>query len=285
MRALEITRLPTLMARTDGRADLLVALIDGPVLTTHPELEPRGLQTLGQSAAANCQRPDSPACVHGTFVAGVLHARRGGKAPGLCPGCRLLVRPIFSEQADGGMPACDAQDLARAIVDCVQAGARLLNLSLGLGHASASALRELGDALDLAARKGALMVVAAGNQSAIGGSLLTRHAAVIPVAACALNGRIAALSNLGFAIGRRGLAAPGEDVESLSPGGGTRSFSGTSAAAPFVTGAAALLWSLFPRASAHHIRHALLHSPAQARTSIVPPLLDAQSAWDSLRSS
>jgi len=41
--------------------------------------------------------PGRPACSHGTLVAGVLSARRDSLHPGICPGCTLVVRPIFSD--------------------------------------------------------------------------------------------------------------------------------------------------------------------------------------------
>ncbi|MGW8364160.1 S8 family serine peptidase, partial [Streptomyces wedmorensis] len=66
--------------------------------------------------------------------------------------------------------------------------------------------------------------------------------------------------------------------------GGARALTGTSAAAPVVTGAVALLWSLFPRASAEAVRDAVTRPrPPARRTSVVPPLLDAAYAYDVLR--
>ena len=52
---------------------------------------------------------------------------------------------------------------------------------------------------------------------------------------------------------------------------------GTSAATPFVTGAIALLWSLFPAATAAEVRLAL--TQARRRSAVVPPLLDAWAAY------
>jgi subtilisin family serine protease len=57
---------------------------------------------------------------------------------------------------------------------------------------------------------------------------------------------------------------------------------GTSAAAPFVTGAMALVWSLAPRASAAELRLAFLHARGEGRTSVTPPLLDAEAAYRTL---
>ncbi|MFF2937821.1 S8 family serine peptidase [Streptomyces mirabilis] len=66
-----------------------------------------------------------------------------------------------------------------------------------------------------------------------------------------------------------------------APGGGYQPFSRTSAAAPFVTGTAALLWSTAPDLSAARIRAALC-LPGRARRSIVPPLLNASASLRAL---
>ena len=275
---LEQVRLTRLMERTAGTSSVVIGLIDGPVNVAHPDMDQTGISSLGSSA--NCGHTTSVACVHGTFVAGILHSRRGGPAPAICPGCTLLVRSVFPEH-DNVLPSCEPADLALAIHDCVRAGARVLNLSLGLLGTSQAGERALVGALDYAATRGIVVVAAAGNQGAVGGSALTRHPAVLPVVAADALGHVIRVSNVGASIGRHGLAAPGESVVSLSPEGGTRTFGGTSAAAPFVTGTIALLWSLFPDLPAARVRNAVAGVTA-LRTSIIPPVLDAQAAWDAL---
>ncbi len=86
------------------------------------------------------------------------------------------------------------------------------------------------------------------------------------------------LSNLGSYIGRRGLCAPGDDITSLGAEGKPLTFGETSVAAPFVTGAIALLWSAFPDATAAEIKLAVAQSHARQRITVVPPLLDAWAA-------
>ena len=90
------------------------------------------------------------------------------------------------------------------------------------------------------------MVAAAGNQGTVGSSAITRHPWVIAVIGCDLEGRPTTESNLGSSIGRGGLAAPGQNITSLGTNGKPQTSGGTSVAAPFVTGAIALLWSEFP---------------------------------------
>jgi subtilisin family serine protease len=140
----------------------------------------------------------------------------------------------------------------------------------------------LEEALNHAARRDVIVVAAAGNQSTIGSSVITRHRWVIPVVACDQTGRPRNESTLGSSIGRRGLRAPGDSITSLASEGGSMMLSGTSVAAPFVTGTIALLWSLFPQATASQIRFATTQTSQPRRPSIVPPLLDAVAAWQAL---
>jgi subtilisin family serine protease len=66
-------------------------------------------------------------------------------------------------------------DPVDAIVDYVNAGARVLNLSAALPQPFSKGARELEEALGCAAQRGAIVVAAAGNQGTVGGSAITRH--------------------------------------------------------------------------------------------------------------
>jgi subtilisin family serine protease len=127
-----------------------------------------------------------------------------------------------------------------------------------------------------------LVVAAAGNQATVGGSAITHHPWTIPVVAYGRAGRPLAHSNLGRSIGNRGVGAPGEGVVSLASQGEPVASGGTSVAAPFVTGAAALLWSVFPGAAAVEVKHAVFSSLGGRRRTVTPPLLDAWRAYEML---
>ena len=282
MDPLEFVRLPGLMALTRGRAELVVGLLDGPVALDHPDLADGIVRTLAGASGA-CRDPESASCRHGTFVAGMLTARRGASAPAIAPECSLLVRPIFLEAGPSGkLPSATPGELAEAIIACVDAGARVLNLSAALAGGPFAGERELGEALGYTVQRGVLVIAAAGNQRAVAGSAITRHPWVIPVVAYGREGRPLAHSNLGRSVGIGGLGAPGEGVVSLAPDGELAVSTGTSIAAPFVTGAAALLWSMFPGAAAIEVKRALLWSPAGRRRTVVPPQLDAWGAYEML---
>jgi subtilisin family serine protease len=282
MTVLELVKLPSLMTLSAGRAEIAVGLIDGPVAVGHAELAGNIRETPGAPAA--CAQASSDACRHGTFVAGILCAKRGSIAPAVCPDCTLLVRPVFAEAAAENLdsPSAEPEELAAAILACIGAGARVINLSLALMQSSPQARLALVQALDHAARLGVLIVAAAGNQGAVGGTIITTHPWVVPVGACDLRGGPLNQSNLGHSIGRRGLLAPGEQVTSLGSEGKPLTLGGTSAAAPFVTGAIALIWSLVPAASGAELRLAILEAHGRARTTVTPPLLNAWAAYQAL---
>jgi hypothetical protein len=284
MESLDFVNLSPLMKRTSGKAEIVIGLIDGPVALNHPDLSNSNIRELHSTQTSRCSQTGSPACMHGTFVAGILCAKRDSVAPAICPDCTLLVRPIFSESASNGekMPSATPAELALAIRECIDAGAQVINLSVALAQPSSKNHRELEDALDYAAQRGVIVVVAAGNQGTVGSSILTRHHWVIPVVACDLKGGPIRHSNLGGSIGRRGLSAPGDAITSLGSDNRPLTSGGTSAAAPFVTGTIALLLSEFPYVSAAAVKSAVIQASAPRRAMLVPPLLDAWAAYQLL---
>ncbi|HEV8588824.1 MAG TPA: S8 family serine peptidase [Pyrinomonadaceae bacterium] len=272
------------MQLNSGRTDVAIGLIDGPVARNHSDLISSNIREIPGRLAATCARANSVACMHGTFVAGILCAKRGSAAPAICPKCTLLVRPIFAEgsSVNGHMPSATPEELATAIIDCIEAGAYIINLSAALAQPSSKGERKLQEALDYSARRGVIVVAAAGNQGTVGSSAITRHPWVLPVIACDLRGMPIDYSNLGNSIGRRGLSAPGDGVRSLGTNGEAPTVGGTSAAAPFVTGAIALLKSIFPNATAAELKIAITRAHVLGRSTVVPPLLDAWAAYQGM---
>ncbi|HVZ39309.1 MAG TPA: S8 family serine peptidase [Candidatus Kapabacteria bacterium] len=279
-----IIALDSLTSLTEGRPEIVVGIIDGPVDTGHPDLRETRISPVGTATPAGCTAPSSFACMHGTFVAGIIGAQRGSQAPAIAPGCTMLVRTIFCEAPDPRQcPAVRPTDLAEALHDTIDAGAAIINLSLGANSTAIEESPTLTAAFNRARSSGVLIVVAAGNHGRIGRADLFDHPWLVPVAACDAGGSLLRQSNLGAWIGRRGLAAPGTGVLSTVPGQGYTTMSGTSVAAPFVTATAALLWSVKPSATAATIRRALL-IPGIRRRSIVPPTLNAAASLAALQS-
>lgn len=284
--ALGLVKLAPLMELTTGAQKISIGLIDGPVLIDHPDLATENIREIGREIGGSCARPTSAACMHGTFVAGILCAKRSSAAPAICPGCTLLVRPIFSETpaANELIPSATPEELAAAIIDCIDAGAHLVNLSAALAQVpSAKGERALGQALDHAANRGVIVVAASGNQGTVGSTAITRHPWVIAVVGCDRSGRPLNESNLGSSIGRRGLSAPGEGITSIGTDSKAVPSGGTSVAAPFVTGAIALVWSQFHDASAGQVRVAVTQAHAQRRPTVIPVLLNAWAIYAAMR--
>jgi hypothetical protein len=133
---LDVVSLVRLMERTAGRPEVAIGLIDGPAAADHTQLAAESVRLLAAPRADSTEGGTGAARAHGTYVAGILSARRGPAAPAICPGCTLLVRPIFFEPAVAGAdtPGANPADLADTILDCIQAGARILNLSVACDH-------------------------------------------------------------------------------------------------------------------------------------------------------
>ncbi|UVO51301.1 S8 family serine peptidase [Sphingomonas sp. SUN019] len=281
MEALDLVGLRNLMRRGVGSPVVKIGLIDGPVHQGHPDLADAQLRELSGPTGMICAPGSGAACLHGTFIASILCAKRGSVAPAICPGCTVLTRPIFATSPSSGNNAAAGTllDLSLAIITCVDAGARVLNLSASFDRSSVEGENALRDALDFAVRHDVIVVAAAGNRMTLGSTALTRHLGVIPVVACDKNGLPTIESNFGNSVGRRGLRAPGEGVLGLGVEKSAIELQGTSVAVPFVVGTIALLWSEFPMATATEIRSALLGVPHARRSSVVPPLLDASAAY------
>jgi subtilisin family serine protease len=278
---LDLITLTPLMARTSGSRQVVVALVDGPVLTSHPDLaaDIRALSERrpdrgGETAARYYQ--------HGTFTAGILSARRGSPAPAICPGCQLLVNPVRMEAgaAAADAPRAEAADVAAAIVQCIDEGARVINVGVIVERSSAGGEHALEAAIDYATEHDVGVVIPANPRPA--GKWNIAHPWVIPVVPYDLQGR-----PLGYAdrvIGLRGVGAPGADITSLGVDIEPVTLGGASIAAPFVTGTVALLRSEFPDATLAAIRFALTQEYSTRRMSLVPPILNAWAAYQFLKS-
>jgi len=284
------------MKLSTGNPDIRIGLIDGPIDYAHPAFQGSRIRSVKESQLAACKSASSIACRHGTFVGGILCAKRGLSAPAICPGCTLLLRPIFMDETltnnrDIILPSTTPEELSNAIIEVVDAQVKIINLSLGLSTSSLMTYSRLQEAYDYARLHGTIIVAASGNQGNIGSISLINNQWIIPVAACDEYGQLDPMSNFGPSIGNRGLMAPGVNITSTSSGkggGGYIQMSGTSFAAPFVTGALALLWSIFPKVTAAEIIRAIRtanSSYGHRKSSIIPPLVDIEAAWNVLKSS
>jgi len=240
-----------------------VAVLDSGVRTDQPDLAGRLLP--GWNAIANNSNTNDDSG-HGTFVAGIIAGAAGGGVTGVAPGVKILPVKILDSQDNGS-----TANLVAGINYAVSHGAQVINISAD-GFTNS---QSLDDALANAEAHNVVVVAAAGNSGQEEYSYPAASAStVLAVSASDVNDQVASFSSSGPYID---LSAPGVDIRSAwwSQQGGDSytTASGTSAAAPFVAGAAALVLSADPGLPAIDVREIL----EESAVDIGPAGIDAGS--------
>ena len=163
MLPLELVKLKALMERHHGSPDVTIGLIDGPVAPQHGDLASQPLCEI-RGRGVSCTEANDVGVSHGTFVAGILSAKRSSQAPAICPGCTVVICAIFTATTSARelIPTATSTDLAAAIVACVDAGVRIINLSLEWLTLPTREAKPLEEALNQAMRHSTIVVAAAG---------------------------------------------------------------------------------------------------------------------------
>lgn len=204
---------------------------------------------------------------HGTAVAAVAAAARNDSGmSGIAPAATLAVMRADSGDCADGCRFTDSA-LATGVDAAVAAGAKVINISLSGSNANLT----LRNAFAKAAAAGTVLVLSAGNSgesdvAALAQAALASAGAgnVIIAGAADGSGAIASFSNRAGSAQANYLTAPGVSVRSFNHQGEAALYSGTSFAAPTVTGAVALLAHSFPNLSASKIVEILLASADDA---------------------
>ncbi len=253
---------------TGSGKPVVVAIVDSGIMVDHPALlrhlwtkEVGGPKVHGARCVGDVQDYDlTDQDGHGTMLAGSILATAN-----FVEGLKLMAVKFFDVVTQ---PA--AANAARAIRFAVENGATIINLSFDLGIGS----RELRSAIESAFDAGALVVMAAGNTGADNDRYLLVPAcyaelcperAIVVMATDSYDERLT-VSNFGAKT--VDLAAPGDKIMSTStflsstgePPRKYRRYTGTSAAAAQVTGAAALLRSQDPSRAAEDLKQRLTTS-------------------------
>lgn len=196
-----------------------------------------GISTHPTFAASEIIRGDDAADVyengHGTAVASLI-AGSHPQAEGIAPGVTLLDFPVLDQQGIG-----DTFLLAQKIVEAVDSGARIMNLSLGATGDSAL-VRE---AIAYAQAQDVIVVAAAGNEGLSQLSLPAYLPGVVAVGAVDAHDQLMPFSNRGDGLD---VVAPGYQVQTAWPDEKLIQMTGTSGAVPIVTGALATLLAREP---------------------------------------
>lgn len=233
-------------------ADVIVAVLDTGVDLSHPDLKANLLTDQGYDFLDDVPSPQDDES-HGTAVAGIIGALGNNREGVTGIAWHVKILPIKALNSQGRGPD---SAMVKAILYAADNGARVINIS-STGTRYSAALET---AVQYAQDKGALIVAAGGN-TGNGDNSVDYPAAfdgVMAVAAIDDKDRLATFSQRQPYIS---IAAPGVDVPSTAWAGAGRgpyaSQSGTSIAAPHVSGAAAILWALRPDLSAGDIANAL----------------------------
>lgn len=257
-----------------GSAKVLVGVIDSGIDYLHPDLQaniwsnPKEIpgnridddrngyvdDVRGWDFLSNDAKPmDEDG--HGTHCAGTIGAvgNNGIGITGVCMDVTLVPLRVL------GYYGASNSDVTEALAYATRVGVAVTSNSYG-GTKSSRALREQ---IEMAGKAGALFVSAAGNEgdnldytSFRPGTYGASN--IINVAATNASDQLAGFSNYG--VKSVDIAAPGVRIYSTVPGGRYHQDSGTSMAAPFVTGAVALLKSAYPGLSGSKIKELLLSS-------------------------
>lgn len=238
---------------------VIVGVLDTGLNLNHPEFRNSGRIMTGYNASTG-GTDVSDDWGHGTHVAGIIAATADGQGMyGVAPGATLLPVKVFGGAP--GMSAASSADIDRGLLYAASHGARVINLSLGGNSPTGSVALSR-----MAADNRTLVVVAAGNDGMAHPGWPARYAkegwangTIIAVGAVDANRQITSYSNRAGDAADHYLVAPGVGVTS-SYFSGYASLSGTSMAAPAVSGAAALLMGYWPYLKANQVAAILLNT-------------------------
>ena len=237
---------PSVWSITRG-AGVTVAVIDsgsGP----HPDLDANmevGRTIIDSIESAGMRDVSDEG--HGTHVAGIIAAAadNGVGGAGVAPQARILPIRTLEPNGEG-----TARDVSKAVRFAVDAGAKVINLSLGRN----SEYTPLTSAIQYAVDRNVLVVAAAGNYGADSGPVWPAASDLtLAVTAVDRTNNVTSFDQRGDYID---LAAPGTSILSTARNDYELQ-SGTSMAAAFVSGAAALLFAAQPSITAAQVRDIL----------------------------
>ncbi|MCM1567226.1 MAG: S8 family serine peptidase [Dehalobacter sp.] len=218
---------------TEGSSSVLVGVLDTGIDTTHPDLN--GNIVSGYNFITDSSNVFSSVSSdsHGTHVAGIIAAEANSAGiKGVAPGVKIV--PLKFIQDGTGYTS----DAIEAIEYASSHGIKIINCSFGCSEENLA----LKDAM---AQSAILFVCAAGNDASVSPVYPAAFNLpnIISVAAINNTGNLASFSSYGTNVD---VAAPGVGILSTLPDGNYGYISGTSAAAPYVSGIAALIESAYP---------------------------------------
>jgi hypothetical protein len=256
-------------AESMGASTVTIVILDSGIDLTHPDLAGHLWVNPGE-IAGNSLDDDNDGVVddvqgwnfvagtndvsddsgHGTLVAGVAAAiaNNGAGIAGVCPQCTIMPVKVMEGST------ANYSDIAAGVLYAAQKGAKVINISLG-GYANSNTLK---NAIDIAVNTyGAVVVAGAGNDNLNQAFYPAAYDNTLAVAGTMSDDTKLDVSNYGSWVD---VAAPAKDILSTASGGDWADNSGTSLAAPFVSGLAGLLAALHSGWNQAVIRSQIVHT-------------------------
>ena len=213
---------------------------------------------------------------HGTACAGIVGAQRGNAVgmDGVADNVTLMPVRIF---INAQMDEID-KDVAHAIEYAVDNGAHIINMSFGKYFSPQK--NQVDKAIQYAEKKGVLVVCAAGNEAVDLDSIPMYPSATFLDQTIASNmikvGASSADSSLvadysNFGKNNVDVFAPGSDIYTTAKDGGYMTESGTSFAAPVVSGIAALIWTYYPTLNYKQVKSCIENSVSPINKIVKKP--------------
>ncbi|MCW2900785.1 MAG: peptidase and in kexin sedolisin [Streptosporangiaceae bacterium] len=229
---------------------VVVAVVDSGVDGTHPQLR-------GHVQSYDVTKTGPQDCVgHGTQVAGIIGAQdlraRGIPFLGVAPGARLIsIKGAVSDQNN------DPHWVAAAMRQAADRHAKVINVSSQTPN-----YPFLKAAVEYAQRKDALIVAAAGNvqderTQTVHEAYPASYPGVMSVGGTTSTGALGDFSNSQTHVT---ITGPGKDIISTWPQGTYFNNTGTSFAAPYVAGTAALVRAYYPGLTAKQVKYRIEHT-------------------------
>ncbi|WP_243014847.1 S8 family peptidase [Brevibacillus borstelensis] len=236
--------------KVTGNDNITIAVLDTGVDYSHPDLKGNVLPGVNLVQPGKPAQDDS-ANGHGTAVAGVLAARgnNGIGVSGVLWNARIMPIKVLDKYGE-----TDVELLAKGINAAIDRGAKIILMSVS----SLSYSKTLTAAIQRAEASGVVVVAASGNE-ANRVAYPAAYPTVIAVGAVKENLKPLYDSNSGPELN---LVAPGFNIYTTKPKGKYGMFSGTSAAAPQVAGAAALVLARNPNMTPLDVRQLLYQTAA-----------------------